>query len=57
MMKCRQATELMSQAQDRDLRLHERIALRVHLFICRGCNNYNNHLAFIRNAMKQFVDR
>lgn len=57
MMKCRQATELMSQAQDRELRLRERIALRFHLIICRGCNNYNNHLAFIRNTMKRFVDR
>lgn len=57
MMKCRQATELMSQAQDRELRLRERVALRFHLIICRGCNNYSNHLAFIRNAMKRFVDR
>ena len=56
-MKCRQATELMSQAQDRELQLRERIALRIHLAICRGCNNYNNHLTFIRSAMKRFVDR
>jgi hypothetical protein len=57
MMKCKQATELMSQAQDRELIWRERIALRFHLMMCRGCNCYNNQLSFIRNAMKQFMDR
>jgi hypothetical protein len=57
MMNCKQATELMSQAQDRLLSRRERIALRLHLLICKGCSNYNRQLAFIREAMQRLNDR
>jgi len=53
MMNCKQATQLMSQAQDRSLNRRERLALKLHLFICKGCNNYNKHLGFIRKAIRQ----
>jgi hypothetical protein len=53
MMKCKQATQLMSQAQDRPLTRRERMALKLHLMICKGCNNYNKHLDFIRKAIRQ----
>ncbi|MFW2374278.1 MAG: zf-HC2 domain-containing protein [Gammaproteobacteria bacterium] len=52
MMDCKQATELMSHAHDRALTWGERIKLRLHLMICRGCNNYNQHLNIISEAMK-----
>jgi len=52
MMNCKQATQLMSQAQDRSLNRRERLALKLHLFICKGCNNYK-HLGFIRKAIRQ----
>lgn len=57
MMTCKQATELMSQSQDRQLTFYERLRLRVHMFICRGCSNYNKHLNVIRMAMKQLGRR
>lgn len=57
MMNCKQATQLMSQSQDRELSKRERLALRLHLLICKGCNNYNKQLAFIRQAMQRFRDR
>ncbi len=57
MMNCKQATELMSQGQDRELSGRERLALRLHLLICKGCNNYNKQLAFIRQAMRKLFDR
>ena len=53
MMTCKQATELMSQGQDRPLTTYERLRLRVHLLICRGCSNYNKHLGIIREAMRR----
>lgn len=56
-MNCKQATKLMSQGQDRSLSRLERAALRLHLLICKGCNNYNKHLAFIREAMQRLRDR
>lgn len=57
MMTCKQATELMSQGQDRPLSFYERLRLRVHLLICRGCSNYNKHLGVIRTAMKRLGGR
>lgn len=57
MMNCKQATALMSQAQDRALSRRERIALRLHTLMCKGCNNYNKQLAFISETMKRFSKR
>lgn len=53
MMNCKQATRLMSQGQDRELSLSERLRLRFHLFICTGCTHYNKQLQMIGKAMKQ----
>lgn len=57
MLKCKQATELMSQSQDRNLTLHERTRLRLHLFICSGCANFNKQMGFIHTAMEQIKKR
>jgi len=57
MMNCKQATALISQAQDRPLSRRERLALRLHTLICKGCNNYNRQLAFIRETMQRLRDR
>lgn len=51
-MNCKQATQLMSQAQDRPLTRRERLALKLHLMICKGCSNYNRQLSFIRKAIR-----
>lgn len=56
-MNCKQATELMSQSQDRHLSRREQLSLRIHLLICKGCNRYNQQLDMIREAMKRFIDR
>jgi len=57
MMNCKQATQMMSQSQDRPLIWQERIKLRFHLLMCNGCNNYNRHLRIISKTMKQLRDR
>lgn len=54
MLSCRQATELMSQEQDRPLSLSERIGLRLHVWICAGCNNYRRQMALLRAACRRF---
>ena len=53
MMTCKQATGLMSQAQDRPLTLKERITLRLHLMMCSGCSNFNRQMDFIRKAFRR----
>lgn len=50
MMTCKEATHLMSEGQDRQLRLSERIMLRIHLALCSGCSRYDKQLHLIRQA-------
>ncbi|MDH5572955.1 MAG: zf-HC2 domain-containing protein [Gammaproteobacteria bacterium] len=57
MMNCKQATQLMSQSQDRPLSRRERISIRLHLLICSGCKNYNKQLTLISKSIKQLKDR
>lgn len=54
MLTCREATALMSQEQDRPLTLSERIRLRLHVWICNGCNNYRRQMAVLRAACRRF---
>lgn len=50
MLSCKEATHVMSAAQERELGLRERIALRLHLLMCQGCTNYHHQLDLIRKA-------
>lgn len=54
MLSCKQATELMSQEQDRRLGLAERIGLRLHVLMCSGCNNYRRQMGVLRAACRRF---
>ena len=51
-MNCREATAMMSQAQDRDLSLDERMGLKVHLLMCSGCKNYRLQLDVLRKVAR-----
>lgn len=54
MLSCKQATELMSQEQDRPLRLGERIGLSLHAWICSSCANYRRQMDVLRSACRRF---
>lgn len=54
MLSCKQATELMSQEQDRALSVAERIGLRLHVWICAGCHNYRRQMHVLRAACRRF---
>ena len=47
MLKCREASFLVSQSRDRRLRWSERLALRLHLWICDQCRRYERHVAWL----------
>ena len=51
MLNCKEATALMSQAQDRPLGRVERLRLRLHLLFCRGCRRFNAQMTFLRCAI------
>jgi hypothetical protein len=55
-LSCRESARLLSQREDRALGFAERVALRTHLAICRGCRNASDQFAFLRLAMKRLQD-
>ena len=54
---CREASEVLSLAQDRPLTLREKLVLYVHLPLCEGCRNFKAQLAFIRRAVREYLAR
>lgn len=57
MISCKEATELMSQGQDRRLALSERATLRLHLLFCAGCANFRRQLDVLRAACRRVGGR
>ncbi len=57
MLSCKEATRLLSASQDRELTLFERLRLRLHLAMCRGCANFDRQMKFLRKASRQFAAR
>lgn len=57
MLNCKEATRLMSEAQDRKLAVSERVQLEFHLVLCKGCQNFQDQMAFLRKACRAYMDR
>ena len=55
-LSCKEATQLLSQREDRKLTLAETVALRVHLAICRGCRAVSEQIPFLRRALAKYFD-
>lgn len=53
MLNCKEATELISQAQERRLGPGERLGLRLHLLVCAGCANFRRQLVVLRAACRR----
>lgn len=54
MLTCQQVTHLLSEAQDRELRLKEKLPLKLHLMMCSGCASFRQQLDFLRRACRQY---
>lgn len=54
MLSCKEATELMSQEQDRPLALAERLGLLLHVWVCTACHNYRRQMTVLRAACRRF---
>lgn len=55
MLNCHDATFLMSQRRERELTFSERMKLRLHIGMCRGCANFERQLPQIGAAAKAFA--
>jgi len=52
MASCREVTRLVSEGLDRDLAFGERVALRVHFMMCKGCRNFEDQMERLRAAVQ-----
>lgn len=55
MLKCHEATRLLSESQDRALSLKEKMALKTHTIMCSGCRNFEKHMDMLRKTAKAFA--
>ncbi|MCG8323911.1 MAG: zf-HC2 domain-containing protein [Thiotrichales bacterium] len=51
--KCSEITRLVSESEERKLSFVERMAVRLHLFICGPCEHYKNHLSLLKKICEQ----
>lgn len=56
MKSCKRASVLISASLDRRLAVRERIALFVHMALCRMCRAYHKQLLFIQSAARSVGD-
>jgi len=57
MLNCKEASRLLSQREDRELAISERLALRMHLALCSACVRVSEQLDFLRKAVSQYAKR
>ncbi|OTG94024.1 MULTISPECIES: zf-HC2 domain-containing protein [Acinetobacter] len=54
MLTCRQATQLLSEKQDRQLVLKEQSSLQLHILICRPCRRFGQQMKTLSQLSKGF---
>lgn len=55
MLNCHDATRLMSEAEDRELSLGERVSLRLHVTMCSGCRHFQANIRSLRTIVRAYV--
>ncbi len=51
---CKETAALMVAREDRALPLGDRVALYVHLLVCKTCPLFEKQLLTLRNSMRQW---
>lgn len=54
---CHDMTRLLSQSMDRQLPLHTRLAIRLHLETCVWCERYSQQLEVMSKASRSVPER
>jgi hypothetical protein len=55
-IKCKDASRLVSQQQDAQLTYWQRLALRLHLSVCAACTRFQQQVRFLRTAMRKYSE-
>jgi hypothetical protein len=51
MLSCKEVTQLVSESLDRDLHIHQRMAMWIHIFMCKYCSRYRRQLMKLRDVI------
>lgn len=57
MFRCEEVSRKVSQSMDAALPLHQRIAVGIHLMMCRYCARFRRQLAFLRQLSRMVASR
>lgn len=55
MMNCQQATRLLSDAEERQLSLKDRAALKFHVMMCSACRNFGRQMGLLREIARGYA--
>ena len=55
MLSCKEVSRLVSESLDRKLPFRQRIAVRIHLLMCKFCSRYRKQLFFIEKVAHQYA--
>lgn len=53
-LTCREASRLLLERENRELRRMERLTLRMHLAMCRMCTRFSGQIRLMNRAMSQW---
>jgi hypothetical protein len=56
MFRCREVSRKVSQSMDTPLPLHQRIAIRIHLMMCRYCARFRRQILALRKISRHIGD-
>jgi hypothetical protein len=49
---CKQATMLLLAQEDRSIAMSDKVALRLHVYACKTCPNFEQQLLIMRKSLK-----
>jgi len=56
MYTCKQASEMISNALDRNLTFSEWLNMKMHLSLCRGCRNFSQNIQVIEDVLRKQME-
>lgn len=57
MLSCKESTRLISDAKERQLSTKEKLALRLHILICKPCQRFSAQLDMLSNLAKEYTKK
>ena len=54
LISCKEASRLLSQMQDGNVSLLQRLRIRLHLLRCEACRRFEQQLHFLHHAMRHY---